>query len=224
MLGDYSLSHSASTIFSGDRQILIGLNAGQSSYAAVSDVFIVETNDFISLRTILFGDMSKGNLVVGNSLGGTNRDLPGTNVLKLIAGTQTGAPAGGGMFYVTGANNDVHWVGSDGVDTNLVLGASSGLAYTYNAPLTGFGITIANDIEQLVLEPAGTLATGTVTLPAAPEDGDTVGISSTQAITALTISPNAGQTVADAPTSFAIGGAVRFLYRAANTTWYRIGN
>lgn len=223
MLGDYSLSYGSNTNFTGNRTILIGLNAGNAS-SNTSDLFAIETNDYVTTRTMFWGDLSKGNLIIGNSTNGTNRDMSGTNTVKLITGTAPGASVGGGAFYVTGANNDIHWVGSDGTDTNLVAGSSGALTYTYNVPLTGFAITVADNIAQLVLEPAGTLASGTVTLPAAPEDGDTVGISTTQTITALTISPNTGQTIADAPTTLGVGGAVRFLYRAANTTWYRIAN
>lgn len=208
--------------------LVLGVGAGTGSSNSPGDnQFLVEMNfSGVSgpIEALLFGNFADGSIVFGNSIHGTNRDLPGTNVLKLITGTKTGTPLGGGMFYVTGANNDVHWVGSDGTDTNIIAGANGALTYTYNAPLTGFAITVGDDIAQLVLEPAGTLATGTVTLPAAPEDGDTVGISTTQTITALTISPNTGQTVADAPTTLGVGGAVRFLYRSANTTWYRIGN
>lgn len=223
LLGDQTMN-GGNFVWGTSGCTLIGRNAGVAADANSSYKLIIENNDGVTQRSLIYGEMGNGNLCVGDSRTGVNRDMPGTNVLKLIAGTQSGAPLGGGMFYVTGANNDVHWVGSDGVDTNLIAGAAGALAYTYNAPLTGFAITVANDIAQLVLEPAGTLATGTVTLPAAPEDGDTVGISTTQTITALTISPNAGQTVADAPTTLGVGGAVRFLYRSANTTWYRIGN
>ena len=224
ILGDNTLKTFNFGSMKGSRCILLGSNAGSGDTNTNSDRLIAETYDGATLRSLLYGVMGTGNLIVGNSAPGTNRDMPGTNILKLLAGTTTGTPVGGGMFYVAGANNDVHWVGSDGTDTNLTAGAAGALPYTYNAPVTGFAITVGNNITQLILEPAGTLASGTVTLPAAPEDGDTVGISSTQAITALTISPNAGQTVADAPASFAVGGAVKFLYRATNTTWYRIGN
>lgn len=100
-------------------------------------------------------------------------------------------------------------------------------SYAYLAPLTGFVASFDPGVLYLVLEPAGTLATGTVTLPASPRDGLVVHLNTTQAITALTIVANAvpaGQVIADAPTTLPIGGAVGFLYRAANTTWYRVHN
>lgn len=92
----------------------------------------------------------------------------------------------------------------------------------YLVPLTGFTKTVSNTTNVLVLEPAGTLATGTVTMPASPVNNQVVRISSTQIITALTVSPNTGQTVKGAPTTIAANGAVGWVYRQSNTTWYRI--
>lgn len=94
--------------------------------------------------------------------------------------------------------------------------------YTYNVPVTGFSLTIGAGIQALILNPAGTLATGTVIMPAAPVDGQVTSVSSTQIITALTVSPNTGQSIANAPTTLAAGAGFRYLYRAANTTWYRV--
>lgn len=97
------------------------------------------------------------------------------------------------------------------------------LVFTYDVPLAADSITIGNGVQALVLEPAGTIATLTVILAPAPKNGDTVIISSTQIVTALTLSPNAGQTIANAATALTAGGSVRYLYRSANTKWYRIG-
>ena len=93
----------------------------------------------------------------------------------------------------------------------------------YNVPVTGFSYTGANTTGVLVLDPAGVLATGTVVMPAAPTANQTFTVSSTQVVTALTISPNAGQTVAGAITTIAANGYASWVYRSTNTTWYRIG-
>jgi len=94
--------------------------------------------------------------------------------------------------------------------------------YTYNVPVTGFSITIGAAIQYLILEPAGTLATGTITMPASPTDGYRVGIASTKIVTTLTLTPNTGQTIPNSPTALAAGVGVTFLYRSANATWYRV--
>jgi len=105
-------------------------------------------------------------------------------------------------------------------------GAMADMSKSVQVPLTGFTITIADGVSTLILDPAGTLATGTITLPATPLDGQEVRVTSSQTITALTVSPNAGQSVANAPTTLAVSltgpQGYEFIYHAANTTWYRL--
>ena len=67
--------------------------------------------------------------------------------------------------------------------------------YDYQTPTTGFSYTFAAGVNVLVMQPAGTLATGTVTMPAAPVDGMTITVESTQQITALTVQGNTGQSL-----------------------------
>jgi hypothetical protein len=92
--------------------------------------------------------------------------------------------------------------------------------YDYQTPTTGFSYTFAAGTNVLVMQPAGTLATGTIIMPASPADGMTITISSTQVITALTIQGNTGQSIVGQPTVMNAGGAVTFVYRLSNTTWY----
>ena len=89
-------------------------------------------------------------------------------------------------------------------------------------PTTGFTNTIANTTSYYILEPTGTLATGTLTMPASPVNEQVVTIASTQIITALTHSPNTGQTLKGALTTIAVDGNASWIYRTANTTWYRV--
>jgi hypothetical protein len=92
--------------------------------------------------------------------------------------------------------------------------------YDYLAPTTGFSYTFST-YNTLILNPAGTLATGTITMPANPSDGMTISFSSSQIITLLTVSANTGQSIVSAVTSLALGGGAVYIYRLANTTWYR---
>jgi len=91
----------------------------------------------------------------------------------------------------------------------------------YVTPTTGFSNTIANNTTYYVIEPAGTLATGTITMPASPTNGQVLTILSTKAITALTHNPNTGKTLLGALTTIAADGNASWIYRSANTTWYR---
>jgi hypothetical protein len=116
--------------------------------------------------------------------------------------------------------------GSQTVATLTNTGARTDRSYSYQQPATGFSITIGNSVYTLILDPAGILATGTITMPAAPLDGQLVRMTSTQSITSLTVAANAGQSITNAPTAFTVNltgdQGYEFIYRAANTTWYRL--
>lgn len=92
-------------------------------------------------------------------------------------------------------------------------------SYDYQVMTTGFSYTFAAGITNLIMNPAGTLATGTITMPASPADGMTITFSSTQTITALTVNGNSGQTVVGAPTTLTAGAVVVLVYRLSATTW-----
>jgi hypothetical protein len=94
-------------------------------------------------------------------------------------------------------------------------------AYDYQVLTTGFSYTFAAGVQVLLAVPAGTLATGTVTMPSTPADGMNITITSTQEITALTVNANTGQSiVGGGAVSLAANGSRTFVYRLANTTWY----
>jgi hypothetical protein len=93
-------------------------------------------------------------------------------------------------------------------------------SYDYQVLTTGFSYTFAAGTTTLIANPAGTLATGTVTMPAAPGDGMVVTIESTQQVTALTVAANTGQSLVGAPTQLVPNQPLSFVYRLTNTTWY----
>jgi hypothetical protein len=95
--------------------------------------------------------------------------------------------------------------------------------YAFNTPLTGFTLTGTSYTSLLYLTPAGTLATGTVTMPAQENDGQRFCIASSQTQTALTVTANTGQTiVGTAVTALVIGTQVCWVYRASTLSWYRV--
>ena len=103
------------------------------------------------------------------------------------------------------------------------LSGSAVESIEYQTPLTGFSLTIGNQTNIFVLDPAGTLAAGAITMPAKPADNQIIRIASTAIITSLTVSPNAGQTLKGAFVTLAANGFASFVFRAANSTWYRTG-
>jgi len=105
--------------------------------------------------------------------------------------------------------------------------ASPTLATNLYVPGSGFNITVPTPVSQdqwMLLQPAGTLASGTITLPlnTGVPDGTTVLITTTQEITSLTIALN-GATALYGGVSFLGAGtatAIRF-YQPTNS-WYQI--
>ncbi len=95
-------------------------------------------------------------------------------------------------------------------------------SYDFQVLTTGFSYTFASGTTTLIAVPAGTLATGTITMPGSPADGMVITITTTQQITALTIAGNTGQSIGGTQVSLmAANSAMSFVYRQANTTWYR---
>lgn len=102
-------------------------------------------------------------------------------------------------------------------------GARLDLSYSKQTPLTGFSITPADTVENLILTPAGALLAGTIIMPANPKDGQYFTASCTQVVTTLTMNPNAGQTLLGGLSSFTANGFASWIYVASTTTWYRRG-
>ncbi len=95
-------------------------------------------------------------------------------------------------------------------------------SYDFQVLTTGFSYTFASGITTLIAAPAGTLATGTITMPGSPADGMVVTITTTQEITALTIAGNTGQSIGGTQVSLmAANSSMSFVYRQSTLTWYR---
>lgn len=137
--------------------ILIGAGAGHNISGALQGVFAIEAVDGVQFDGVLYGDMVNGDILVGNSTTSLSaREFGtgpiGTNNLKILAGTKGGSnPVGGGFLYVTGANNDLHYVNSAGTDTALTPGGGGGGSFsaltsgtnTTAAMVVGTGASIA---------------------------------------------------------------------------------
>lgn len=98
-------------------------------------------------------------------------------------------------------------------------------ATVYSTPTTGQTISAASGDQKLQLTPAGTLASLTVELPPSPLDDREYRIATTQTITALTVNGAAGEgaTVIGGSGTLPANGSLIFCYRAATTTWHRVG-
>jgi hypothetical protein len=105
--------------------------------------------------------------------------------------------------------------------------ASPTLAVNLYVPGAGFNITVPTPVSQqqwMLLQPAGTLASGTITLPlnTGVPDGTTVLITSTQEITSLTIALNGASAIFGAVTSLGAGCATVYRFYQPTNSWYNI--
>jgi hypothetical protein len=105
--------------------------------------------------------------------------------------------------------------------------ASPTLSVNLFVPGNGFNITVPTPVSNdqwMLLQPAGTLATGTITLPlnTGVPDGTTVLITSTQEITSLTIALNGAAAIYGAVTSLAAGSATEIRYYQPTNSWYAL--
>ena len=96
-------------------------------------------------------------------------------------------------------------------------------------PGAGFNITVPTpvaDQQWMILQPAGTLATGTITLPlnTGVPDGTEVLITSTQTVTAFTLALNGAAQIFGNVSTLTAGAAVRYRYYLATNSWYNITN
>lgn len=89
------------------------------------------------------------------------------------------------------------------------------------APTTGSTVTVnSTGCIKLFINPAGTLVALTVALPSSPQDLDAVTLSSTQAITTLTMSNG---TISGALTTMAIATFATYTYSSTTSQWWRTG-
>lgn len=105
--------------------------------------------------------------------------------------------------------------------------ASPTLSAQLATPGTGFNVAVQTPVsgqQWLILQPAGTLASGTVTLPLNTQtpDGTEVLITTTQQITAFTLAGNGAASVYGDPSTLSAEDFFRIRYYAATNSWYRI--
>lgn len=206
----------------GGLQANLSVTSGATGTITTVDAVYARIRNLAAGATITNAYLFYGNGIVAtgtvsNGVGCGLYNINGGNKSYLIlSSTQDEIPAGSFGIYENTASANV-------LKSPTTL--TSCPTYSRQAPVTGFSITIGNLINRLILVPAGALATGTVTMPATPTDGQEVTVASSQTITALTVQANAGQTIDGgiAAATFAANAFATWKYVLADTVWYRIG-
>jgi hypothetical protein len=105
--------------------------------------------------------------------------------------------------------------------------ASPTLATNVYTPGTGFNVAVPTPVaaqQWMLIQPAGTLALGTVTLPLNTQtpDGTEVLVTTTQQITGFTLALNGATAAYGAPSTLAAEDFFRMRFVQATNSWYRI--
>lgn len=104
--------------------------------------------------------------------------------------------------------------------------ASPSLATNFYTPGTGFNIAVPTPVSQqwILIQPAGTLAAGTVTLPLNTQtpDGTEILITTTQQITTFTLAANGAANVYGEPSTLSAEDFFRMRYVQSTNSWYRV--
>jgi len=105
--------------------------------------------------------------------------------------------------------------------------AAPTVATNLYTPGAGFNITVPTPVAEqqwMLIQPAGTLATGTVTLPlnTGVPDGTQVLVTTTQIITAFTLALNGASAAFGAQTTLAANAFFTMRFYLATNSWYRI--
>jgi hypothetical protein len=105
--------------------------------------------------------------------------------------------------------------------------ASPTVSTNLYVPSSGFNITVptpVSDTQWMLIQPAGTLTSGTITLPlnTGVPDGTTVLITTTQEITSLTIALNGATAIFGTVSFLGAGTATVLRYYQPTNSWYQI--
>ncbi len=105
--------------------------------------------------------------------------------------------------------------------------ASPTLATNVYTPGTGFNIAVPTPVaaqQWMLIQPAGTLALGTITLPLNTQtpDGTEVLVTTTQQITGFTLALNGATAAYGAPRTLAAEDFFRMRFVQSTNSWYRI--
>jgi hypothetical protein len=105
--------------------------------------------------------------------------------------------------------------------------AAPTVAVNLYTPSTGFNIAAPTPVSEqqwILLQPAGTLASGTVTLPlnTSTPDGTEILVTTTQIITTFAVGLNGATAAFGAPTTLAANAFFRLRFYQPTNSWYRI--
>lgn len=191
----------------------IGNGTASASFVASMNTTDMELGSNQTAAVIINGITQKVKVLTG-------LDVNSNKITNVAAGTTTNDAVNFGQLSAipalpAGADGQIisYYDGGVPIAIGRMSVQNAKIKFT---PTTGGTVTLTNNFYNII-NPSGTLATLTVTLPSSPSDGDRVLIKFTQAITAVTYS---GGTVVDGIASPIAGNLVQLVYDSASASWY----
>lgn len=118
---------------------------------------------------------------------------------------------------------NVSLVGDCSAFTTYSNPTHAGKTIQLNSPYTGGSITISPNTDCLILRPSGTIATLTVNVPTYLVNGQTLTVSTTNTVTALTVAAGgSGSDVSLLPATLSAGTAFTAIYDVYTNKWYKV--
>jgi hypothetical protein len=213
-------------IFSGGEVLMGAISGTQTWNPSTQVVFGTGASTLNDATTSASGTVTNvyENTFTGNTMTATNTAVTYTNGYTVYI---NGGPSGGSNVSVT----NPYSLGVSGAAIFKTQLSTNSLAInTWQTVTTGTTSTVSNNQTNWLLNLSSLAATFTVTLPAAPVDGQLVKLhfggtisGGSTVVTALTVSANSGQTITQSaiPTTALSGNCYIYEYNAALAIWYR---
>lgn len=213
-------------IFQGG-QVYVGPNGGTQTWnPSTQAVFGTGGGTLNDATTSGSGTVTNvyDNTFTGSTLTATNTSITYTNGYTVFINQQ---PTAGSNVSIT--NSYALGLNGPAIFQSQFSTVSEAI-YNWQTITSGTTATINNTQTNFLLNLSSLAATFTVTLPSAPVDGQIEKLffggtisGGTTVVTALTVSPNAGQTIVQSavPTTALSGNCYIYQYNKALSIWYR---
>jgi hypothetical protein len=190
-------------------------NQGQLNFGDANTSYNIQSGaDYVGMNFNVNGSTK---FTISNAGAATISNLAGTGSRMVVASSTgllsatTAAPVG------VPAGSDGQLVSYYDGGVPIAIGRlNMNNATGYVTPTTGTSINLLKN-GLTIINPAGTLAALTLTLPSSPAEGDAVRYTITQSVSSLSYS---GGTVVAAPTIITGRTEINHVYRGATASWY----
>lgn len=176
----------------------------------VGALTVQEGDSFVQMYSGIFGggvSAATGPKFYINVPGGDTGFIQLLSPKETLPGNVPGTLINGSL---TDSNGTYYGVGGATMTSNV----------NYQAPLTGFSLTLGNFDSYAIIDSTSALSSGTIQMCPLPSDGQHINIRFSQPITALAITANTSQTIVGAPSSANAGSVLDGLWHSSTKTWY----